>query len=43
MLILAWNEYLLALILSTANTETLPLLVAAQNATRGLLVGAVKG
>ncbi len=34
-LILAWNEYLLALFLSTANTETLPLLVAAQNATRG--------
>jgi multiple sugar transport system permease protein len=26
---------LLALFLSTANTETLPLLVAAQNATRG--------
>ena len=31
----AWNEYLLALLLSTANTQTLPLLVAAQNATRG--------
>ena len=35
MLILTWNEYLLALMLSTANTQTLPLLIAAQNATRG--------
>ena len=35
MLILAWNEYLLALFLSTANAQTMPLLVAAQNATRG--------
>jgi multiple sugar transport system permease protein len=35
MLILTWNEYLLALMLSTANTMTLPLLIAAQNATRG--------
>jgi multiple sugar transport system permease protein len=34
-LILAWNEYLLALFLSSANAQTLPLLVAAQNATRG--------
>lgn len=34
-LILAWNEYLLALFLSTANTQTMPILVAAQNATRG--------
>ena len=35
MLVLAWNEYLLALMLSTADTQTLPLLIAAQNATRG--------
>jgi multiple sugar transport system permease protein len=35
MLILTWNEYLLALMLSTADTMTLPLLIAAQNATRG--------
>jgi multiple sugar transport system permease protein len=34
-LILAWNEYLYALFLTTANAQTLPLLVAAQNATRG--------
>jgi len=34
-LILTWNEYLLALFLSTANAQTLPILVAAQNATRG--------
>lgn len=34
-LIMAWNEYLLALFLSSANAQTLPLLVAAQNATRG--------
>jgi len=33
--ILCWNEYLFALFLSTANTQTMPLLVAAQNATRG--------
>jgi multiple sugar transport system permease protein len=33
--ILAWNEYLLALFLSTANAQTMPLLIAAQNATRG--------
>ena len=35
MLILTWNEYLFALMLSTADTQTLPLLIAAQNATRG--------
>ena len=34
-LIMAWNEYLLALFLSTADAQTIPLLVAAQNATRG--------
>ena len=34
-LVLAWNEYLLALFLSTADAQTMPLLVAAQNATRG--------
>jgi len=34
-LILSWNEYLLALFLSTAKAQTIPLLVAAQNATRG--------
>jgi multiple sugar transport system permease protein len=34
-LILSWNEYLLALFLSTANAQTMPLLVSAQNATRG--------
>jgi multiple sugar transport system permease protein len=34
-LIMAWNEYLLALFLSSANAQTMPLLVAAQNATRG--------
>jgi multiple sugar transport system permease protein len=34
-LILAWNEYLLALFLSTVRAQTIPLLVAAQNATRG--------
>lgn len=34
-LILCWNEYLIALFLSTANAQTLPLLIAAQNATRG--------
>lgn len=33
--ILAWNEYLLALFLSTADAQTMPLLIAAQNATRG--------
>ncbi len=34
-LVFAWNEYLLALFLSTADAQTMPLLVAAQNATRG--------
>jgi multiple sugar transport system permease protein len=34
-LIFSWNEYLLALFLSTARAQTIPLLVAAQNATRG--------
>ncbi len=34
-LVFAWNEYLLALFLSGANSQTMPLLVAAQNATRG--------
>jgi multiple sugar transport system permease protein len=33
--ILAWNEYLLALFISTANAQTMPLLISAQNATRG--------
>lgn len=33
--ILAWNEYLLALFISTVNAQTMPLLIAAQNATRG--------
>jgi multiple sugar transport system permease protein len=34
-LIMAWNEYLFALFLSSADAQTLPLTVAAQNATRG--------
>ena len=34
-LILAWNEYIVALLLTSANAQTMPLLVAAQNATRG--------
>jgi multiple sugar transport system permease protein len=34
-LVFAWNEYLFALFLSSANAQTLPLTVAAQNATRG--------
>ncbi len=34
-LVFAWNEYLLALFLSSAKSQTLPLTVAAQNATRG--------
>jgi multiple sugar transport system permease protein len=33
--VLAWNEYLLALFLTGAKSQTLPLTVAAQNATRG--------
>jgi len=34
-LVFSWNEYLIALFLSTANAQTMPILVAAQNATRG--------
>jgi multiple sugar transport system permease protein len=34
-LVFAWNEYLLALFLSSSKAQTLPLTVAAQNATRG--------
>lgn len=34
-LVFAWNEYLLALFLSSSRSQTLPLTVAAQNATRG--------
>jgi multiple sugar transport system permease protein len=33
--ILAWNEYLLALFLSNAKAQTMPVLVSAQNTTRG--------
>ncbi len=33
--ILAWNEYLVALFLSTADAQTMPILVTAQNTTRG--------
>lgn len=34
-LVFAWNEYILSLFLSKADAQTMPLLVAAQNATRG--------
>jgi multiple sugar transport system permease protein len=34
-LVFAWNEYTIALFLTNANAQTMPLLVAAQNATRG--------
>ena len=34
-LVFTWNEYLLALFLSNAKVQTLPLTIAAQNATRG--------
>ncbi|MGL4608620.1 MAG: ABC transporter permease subunit [Trueperaceae bacterium] len=34
-LVFAWNEYLIALFLSLAKTQTMPLLVAGQNGTRG--------
>ncbi len=34
-LVFTWNEYLLALFLASAKTQTLPLNIAAQNATRG--------
>ena len=38
MLILSWNEYLLALFLSTRNAQTMPILVAAMNAgEKGML------
>jgi multiple sugar transport system permease protein len=33
--VFSWNEYLIALILTSANAQTLPLTIAAQNATRG--------
>jgi multiple sugar transport system permease protein len=37
-IILAWNEYLLALFISTSNAQTMPILVAAMNAgERGIL------
>ena len=37
-MILCWNEYLLALFLSTAKAQTMPILVAAMNAgERGIL------
>jgi len=34
-MILAWNEYLLALFLTNAEAQTMPVLVSAQNTTRG--------
>ena len=34
-LIFGWNEYLIANILSSANAQTMPLLIVAQDATRG--------
>lgn len=34
-LVFTWNEYLLALFLSTAKAQTLPYVIAAQNAVRG--------
>jgi multiple sugar transport system permease protein len=34
-LVFAWNEYLLALFLSSSRVQTMPLLVAAQSGTRG--------
>ncbi|MEZ4707912.1 MAG: carbohydrate ABC transporter permease [Caldilineaceae bacterium] len=34
-LVFAWNEYLFALFLSSSQAQTMPLTVAAQNATRG--------
>lgn len=34
-LVFSWNEYLLSLFLTGANSQTLPLMVAGQNATRG--------
>jgi multiple sugar transport system permease protein len=38
-LVFAWNEYVIALFLSLAKTQTMPLLVAGQNGTRGPLWG----
>lgn len=35
LLVFAWNEYTMALFLTGADTQTMPLLVVAQNATRG--------
>jgi multiple sugar transport system permease protein len=35
LLIFAWNEYTLGLFLSGADTQTLPMLIVGQNATRG--------
>lgn len=34
-LVFTWNEYLIALFLSSANAQTLPAIIAAQNAVRG--------
>jgi multiple sugar transport system permease protein len=34
-LVFAWNEYLLALFLSSAKAQTLPYVISSQNATRG--------
>jgi len=34
-LVFSWNEYILALFLTGADTQTMPMLVVAQNATRG--------
>ena len=34
-LILCWNEYLLSLFLSMTDTQTLPLMIASMNTTRG--------
>lgn len=34
-LVFAWNEYLFAVFLTNANAQTLPVSIAAQNATRG--------
>ena len=34
-LVFSWNEYIMALFLSGGATQTMPILVAAQNATRG--------
>jgi len=34
-LVFSWNEYLLALFISSARVQTLPLTISAQNATRG--------